>query len=173
MEKIHIKPFEAANQEEPCKDQRCRSIYEINSADILGLLDEQEYTWVHIWNPYCPDENCVNIGQFETLADTYKNKGLKLVYISATYDISKIFSIAENSSFSKPIYVLDGSYYGPKLKAMRQKLHMDLDKDAGEDDYFFQDDYLFKGDSLIYMGKEANDSIFEKLIIDKKQAVRL
>lgn len=168
VKNLHIKSLEAINNIDSFNTENNKNIYKVNTENIFDIANNHEYTWVHIWNPYCPNDNCVNIGQFEELADHYKSKGLKLVFTSTSYDLKKIFTIADNSSFRKPIYVLDGEYYGVKLKKIRQKLYMDLNKEAKEDDVFFHDDYVFKGDSLIYFGSNITDSIMDKLILEDK-----
>jgi len=164
FEKLHVKPFESAYNEKSCITENCRAIFEINSNNILELAKNQKYTWIHIWKPYCSNESCVNIEQFSKLENKYINNGLNLTFISTTYDLKQIISIANNSNFSDPIYVLEGSYYGVKFKEIRKKLYEDLNADSKPDDYFFHDDFVFYQDSLIFMGN-VNDSIFDSLIL--------
>ncbi len=165
FEKTHVKPFESATVEKTCEGEGCLTIFEINSENIKSLLGRQEYTWVHIWNPYCSNESCINIEQYEKLENNYADNGLTLNFISGTYDLDHIASIAKKSNFSKTIYVLEGSYYGVKLKEIRKKLYEDINPNSEPDDYFFYDDFLFSGDSLIYMGDDINDSIFDVYLL--------
>jgi hypothetical protein len=164
FEKLHIQPFESALSEQSCLNENCRTIFEINSNNILELTKNQDYTWVHIWNPYCSNESCVNIDQFAKLENKYIKNGLHLTFISATYDLNQIISTAINSNFSNTIYVLESSFYGVKLKEIRKKLYEDLNTNSKPEDYFFYDDFVFNHDSLIFMG-EVNDSIFETIIL--------
>jgi len=90
-----------------------------------------------------------------------------MTFISRTYDINKIITRAKKSNFSKTIYVLDGSYFGYRNKKIAKKLYEDLNTNSKEDDYFFYSNYIFKGDSLIYMGNEINDSIIDNLLKSK------
>jgi hypothetical protein len=97
------------------------------------------------------------------LENKYIKNGLQLTFISATYEFNQIISTATNSNFSNPIYVLESSFYGVKLKEIRKKLYEDLNTNSKPDDYFFHEDFVFNHDSLIFMGK-VNDSIFETII---------
>jgi len=72
------------------------------------------------------------------------------------------------SNFSKPIYVLQSSYYGVKNKKIRQKFHSEIDSNYKEEDHIFYSDYLFIEDSLVYMGNKMNDSIVKQYIIKEK-----
>ena len=168
LEGHHIKPFELAESSGSCRDLGCLSVYEITSQNILDSLSNHEYSWIHTWLPFCAIEKCVNIYQFENLENNYKSYGLNMTFISRTYDINKIITRAKQSNFSKTIYVLDGSYFGYKNKKVAKKLYKDLNTNSKEDDYFFYSDYLFKGDSLIYMGNEINDSIIDNLLKSKQ-----
>ncbi len=163
LESHHIKPFEASKEPSDCKELDRFMVYEINSKQILDTIKKQPYTWVHIWLPYCPNESCTNINQYENLENKYKNKGLNLLFISKSYDLSRIISTANQSNFSKSIYVLDGAYFGYKNKEISKKLYQDLNTNAQEDDNYFYTDYLFKGDTLVYMGYEVSDSIIQSI----------
>lgn len=168
MEQLHILSHEKVNETTVFNSGLNKYIYKINTEEILEIADKNKYTWLHIWLPYCPNDNCVNIGQYEALEKKYKDKGLELLFTSKTYNMRQIFTLAENSDFTLPIYVLDGEYYGYKLKDISQKLYTDLNSDAKEDDYIFHRNYVFKGDSLIYMGNDINDSILDNLILGDK-----
>lgn len=160
---LHIKAFEATEKYDNFNQGDNKFLFKINSENILATAKDNEYTWLHIWLPFCPNDNCQNIRPYKTLANKYESKGLKTLFTSATYDFKYIFKISGNANFNHPIYVLDGEYYGYKNKKIRQKLYQELNKEAKEDDYIFHDDYIFKGDSLVFMGK-VNDSIMDKII---------
>tara|TARA_R110002050_G_scaffold299169_1_gene464042 strand:+ start:610 stop:1215 length:606 start_codon:yes stop_codon:yes gene_type:complete len=166
-EKNYIKPFEDAGLINSNTTNDSLHIFEINSEDLKSIIKKQDYTWIHIWNPYCSDESCINIEYFEKLENKYQHLGLNLVFISSTYDIQQITSTVKNSGFSKEVYVLESAYYGNKLKDMRKKLYFDLNPKANQDDNFLYDDFIFSNDMQIYKGTEINDSIIEVLIPKK------
>ena len=163
MKNLHVKPFKTVNNYTTYNQGDNKYIFKIDSKEILETAKNNQYTWLHTWLPYCPSDNCQNITPYKSLASDYKDKGLKTLFTSATYDFKYIFNITENSNFNLPIHVLDGEYYGYKNKKIRLKLYKDLNIEAKEDDYIFHEDYVFKGDSLVFMG-EITDSILDKLI---------
>ena len=44
-------------------------VYEINSKNIKTIILQNEYTWVHLWRPFCSAEYCQNIGVFQEIDD--------------------------------------------------------------------------------------------------------
>jgi len=163
-EKEYIQPFQQVQFHEQSDNQDCFKLFEINTQNVDSLVQHQEYTWIHIWKPYCPNESCTNIAQYENFEKRHRSSGLKMIFTSSTYDMDDIIKYVQSARFSKPVYVLQSSYYGVKNKGIRRKFHKDLDKDYSEDDRIFYSDYLFVKDSLVYMGDEMNDTILERYI---------
>ena len=167
-EKEYIKPFEQADFQEKKDNRECFKLFEINTENIKSITAKQEYTWLHIWLPYCPNESCTNITQYEEFEKRHSGSSLNLSFISSTYDIDDIIKYMKMSNFSKPIYVLQSSYYGVKNKKIRQKFHSEIDSNYKEEDHIFYSDYLFIEDSLVYMGNKMNDSIVKQYITKEK-----
>ncbi|MGM0478279.1 MAG: hypothetical protein ACQERC_03570 [Bacteroidota bacterium] len=160
-EKEQVLPFEQARFQEPGNHKENCNVFEINTANIKPLLEEQEYTWIHIWLPYCSNESCTNIAQYENIEKRNQSHGLKLILASLTYDLENINKYVRAANFSNPVFVLQSSYYGTKLKDIRQKFHSEIHPEYAETGDVYYSDYLFAGDRLVYMGDEMNDSIVE------------
>jgi hypothetical protein len=167
-EKEYIQPFEQADFQKKRDNSDCFKLFEINTENIKFIIAKQQYTWLHIWLPYCPNESCTNIAQYEEFEKRHSASGLNLSFISSTYDIDDIIKYMKMSNFSKPIYVLQSSYYGVKNKKIRQKFHSEIDPNYKEEDHIFYSDYLFIEDSLVYMGDKMNDSIVKQYITKEK-----
>tara|TARA_B100000508_G_scaffold140085_1_gene139935 strand:+ start:19295 stop:19891 length:597 start_codon:yes stop_codon:yes gene_type:complete len=160
-EKEYLRPYKASTDHEIGDNSACFKLYEINTPEVKSITRENEFTWVHIWLPFCPNESCQNIAQYEWLEKRHQSKGLNLAFISATYDIDDIIKIVQHSKFTKPVYVLQNSYYGRKNKKIRTKFHSEIDPNYEEEDPIFHSDYLFIKDSLVYFVNNMNDSIIE------------
>ncbi len=76
-------------------------LYEINTNNIKTHLKKTKYTWIYLWRPFCSTDNCQNINYFSVLEDEYKNKGLRLLLISETYDIDIINNIVKEGIMDK------------------------------------------------------------------------
>ncbi len=164
-EKEYLRPFEHAKLYSAGDNKNCFKLFEVNTENVKSIIEEQEITWLHIWVPYCPNESCTSISQYESFEKQYKSNGLNLAFISATYDMDNIIKIVQQSNFTKPVYVLKSSYFGVKNKKIRTKFHSELDPTFNEEeDLVFHSDYLFVKDSLVYAGPEMNDSIIREYI---------
>lgn len=115
-EKEYLRPYEASKNHNVSDNSECFKLFKINTPDIKSITRENQLTWIHIWLPYCPNESCTSIAQYESLEKRHKSKDLNLTFISATYDIDDIIRIVQHSHFTKPVYVLQNSYYGRKNK---------------------------------------------------------
>lgn len=159
-----IKPFEKSFSYKKSYDGKNLTLFEINSMNINYITNNNEYTWLHIWNPYCHNDHCVNIKPFEEIANKYSLNGLNLIMASSTYDLKQIKNTIDVSGFEQKVYVLENDYYGGKLKQIRNKLNEDLNPEDTLKNTFYSD-YLFKKDSLIFTGHSINDSIVESLLL--------
>jgi endogenous inhibitor of DNA gyrase (YacG/DUF329 family) len=125
-------------------------IYEINCPDIKAVTHLHNYTWIHLWRPFCSAEYCQNIAVFEYAAEKYRSAGLVFLLISETYGIKTIQEIVRRSSFSLPVYVLKDSYFGHKLKGARTLISDQLHNNDSIRKNIYQSDYIFQDSLLIY-----------------------
>ena len=165
-QKQNIKSFNLETFDSEVNNQDELILYEITSMDIKTCSQKQEYTWVHIWIPYCGAEQCKSINYYQEAENTFKSNDLKVLLVSNSYDFKTIKSRLEHSNYTKPIFVLKDSYFGHKTKKTGIKLFDDLKQDSSlQSDYGFGD-YLYKDTVLIFAGNleiETVDSLINDI----------
>jgi len=160
----YVKPFDISLVSARVNNSDSLILYEINSDDIKALAHQEKYLWVHLWRPFCSAELCQNVDYFGNLADSYENKGLRLLFISETYDFRDIIKIMKHSWFNHPVFVLQDSYYGHKMRKTRLKLMAALSPDSAGRSKIGFDDYLFKEGNLLYAGGISDNNVLDSLI---------
>ena len=160
----YVKPFDISLVSARVNNSDSLILYEINSDDIKALVHQEKYLWVHLWRPFCSAELCQNVDYFGNLADSYENKGLRLLFISETYDFRDIIKIMKHSWFNHPVFVLQDSYYGHKMRKTRLKLMAALSPDSAGRSKIGFDDYLFKEGNLLYAGGISDNNVLDSLI---------
>jgi len=160
----YVKPFDISLVSARVNNSDSLILYEINSDDIKALVHQEKYLWVHLWRPFCSAELCQNVDYFGNLADSYESKGLRLLFISETYDFSDIIKIMKHSWFNHPVFVLQDSYYGHKMRKTRLKLMATLSPDSAGRSKIGFDDYLFKEGNLLYAGGIQDNKVLDSLI---------
>jgi hypothetical protein len=67
-------------------------IYRLCEQDIQKILKSYDYTWVHIWAPYCPSADHAGLLNKLQLAATTTGQRLNVLLISSSYDYDAIKS---------------------------------------------------------------------------------
>jgi len=162
-EKERIKPFDL-NIVTKTVNNDSLYLYEINSSNIKRCTKVFPFTFIHLWRPFCAAQSCQNINYYENLQDEFKSKGLQLLLISETYGFSDIRNILKHSSFTKPIFVLQDSHFGHKIR----KGHLIVSKELAQKEIAAMrggfDDYLFCDTVLIYRGINLNTNKIDSLL---------
>lgn len=160
-----IKDFDYESAVQSGKRDEDVLVYEINSNDIKQYLKNHKYTWIHLWRPFCKSESCLNINMYSGIENDFKNKGLSLLFISETYDIESINQRVRNTNFEKPIFVLQDSYYGHKIRKNRVKLFNDFNQSQLPKTKYGYDDLLFKDTSLIYASYQLKKNEIDSVLM--------
>ena len=160
----YIKPFDTTLVSAKVNNHDKLYLYEINSDDIKVLAQKEKYLWVHLWRPFCGAEICQNVDYFNDLANKYQRKGLKLLFISETYDFNDIMKTMKHSWFDRPVFVLQDSYYGHKLRKNRIKLMESLNPELKGTTKIGLDDYFYKDNNLIYSGHIVDEKVLDSLM---------
>ncbi|MFZ4463856.1 MAG: hypothetical protein ACOYN5_08405 [Bacteroidales bacterium] len=161
-DKIIIMPFdpEIVSKNENNKQFQ---LYEINANDIMNYTKMHNYTWVHLWRPFCPNQNCQNIYYFLDVVDSINIYDIEFLLVSESYDLKLIENIVINSAYDKPIFVLQDSHYGHKINSNRLKFIKDFETELSYSSHYGFGDFLFKDSTLIYMGDDLNKDKIESL----------
>lgn len=139
-------------------------IYEINGSDIKAVTRLYNFTWIHLWLPFCKAEYCQNISLFQYMAEQHKSDGLAFLMTSETYDIKSINQIVVKSNFSFPVFVLEDVYYGHKMKRARMQISDQLINNDSIGKSLYYSDYVFKDTLLIYAGSNLNNERLDSII---------
>lgn len=147
-----IKDYQHPNEISADSHHNLDFLYEITTTEIIEFRSQNEYTWLHIWLPFCPNDNCQNISVYQETAAKYQNLGFLM--ISATYDVNEIHEIKKRSKFTHPIYVIKNASYHHK---QRKLIEMFMNELKVRKELHHVDDLIYKGDSLIYVGNEGTE----------------
>jgi len=160
----YIKPFDSTAVYKKINNSDRLNLYEINTADIKKCIKEHKYIWLHLWRPFCTSDYCQNVNYFINIENSFNNLDFKLLLISETYEMKDIKMIVGHSSFNKPIFVLQDSYYGHKMKNNRIKLFKEINNHLSLTTNYGYDDYFFKDTLLIYAGYKISKETIDSLI---------
>ncbi len=160
----YIKPFTPALVTKTVNYSDSVFLYEINTPEIKKCLARYKYVWIHLWRPYCEADYCQNITFFEQLAKRYQKKKLQLLFISQSYDPLTVKKIMENSSFHKPVFVLDDASYGHKLRKAHKLFFRELNNNPAFHSKNGFDDLLFKDTLLVYAGNRMTARVLDSLM---------
>lgn len=104
----HFKPAEASSQFKG-NDTLNLLVYEINSKEIKKRLIGQQYTWVHMWRPYCKADYCENINYPKNVSA--KRNIQRSITLSQVYDLANIRKSLARTAYDQPVYVIENSSY--------------------------------------------------------------
>jgi len=155
----HFKPAEASSQFKG-NDTLNLLVYEINSKEIKKRLIGQQYTWVHMWRPYCKADYCENINYPKNVS---AKRNIQYLLLSQVYDLANIRKSLARTAYDQPVYVIENSSYkmgsktNGKNKAATQ-MRKELNNNSKLTLSKWGDDLLFKDTLLIYAGEAALDA---------------
>ncbi|MCB0738524.1 MAG: hypothetical protein KDC92_13490 [Bacteroidetes bacterium] len=128
-------------------------IYEISTPEFKKSFEKAEYTWIHLWQAFCPNDYCQNIAVYEDyLEELSENHDINFLMVSNTYDLKHIANAAKNAKFNLPIYVLKDAYYGHKVRPAKLKALEEFGIDISDKNAIVFDDLLFRNGDLIHYG---------------------
>lgn len=151
-EKQHFQPFPAEISLTSGYDTTALIIYRLCEQDIQKILKSYDYTWVHIWAPYCPSADHAGLLNKLQLAATTAGQRLNVVLISSSYDYDAIKSRVSYSRYPFPVYVLDEACFGSSRGKALRHLHRVLHHHQVSGKRGFFGDYLLKDTTVV---KEA------------------
>ena len=168
----YIKPFDRGLVTKTVNYGDSVFLYEINTPEIKKVLEQYKYVWVHLWRPYCEADYCQNITYFEQLAQRYQKQKLQLLFISQSYEPLTVKKIMANSSFSKPVYVLQDAFYGHKLRKAYKLFFRDMNNNPAIHSKTGFDDYLFRDTLLVYAGNRMTVRVLDSLVDGEQVGMR-
>ncbi len=163
QKKQYLKPFDISVFSNHTNNDSL-VLYELNSENIKTVTKKFPYTLVHLWRPFCKAEACLNIGYYQNVQEKYKKQGLKVLFVSETYDINDIKKRVRDSHFEMPVFVLQDSCYGHKMKKNKQKLLRDFTHKSLTKREASVDDLFFKDTTLVYAGFIPDDYVLDSLM---------
>jgi len=165
-DKALFKPFDASIVTKQVNNREDLQVFEITSQHIKNYSKEHEYLWIHLWRPYCKADYCTNIKFFSDAVANYPDEDIEVMLVSENYDLPQIKEVVKNSPYSKPIFVLDGKWYGAKTRATKKQFLQEVNNNENLnvdlDDLW--DDYLFKDSVLIFAGNHIDYQKLDSLL---------
>ncbi len=159
-----IKPFKMDMVTQKVNNRDSLFLYEINTPNIKACVRHYKYVWLHLWRPYCEAEYCQNISYFAQLARRYQHMDFQLLLISESYDPPTIKKVLANSSFDKPVFVLQDAYYGHKIRKSYKLLFNEINNNPAIHSKKGFDEYLFKDGYLIFAGNKMTVNVLDSLV---------
>ena len=154
-EKAYFKPFSSAKETPDTS-----VILEISGSQCKQLISENKYSLVHLWNPSCSGNTCYSLSPYTDMENTFGDKGLKVILVAVSYDLSDIQKIIKASEYPNAVYVISNSVYGSKLgksiDTFSEEIAGKKIKRCGN--------LLFKETELIYNGFDINDDIINHIL---------
>ncbi len=139
-------------------------VQEITADDLKKLIKLHEYTCVFIWPDWCGAEGCQNLHLYEDLEKAYL-KDFRIIIVTPAYDYPEIRNILKQTEYHHQLYVVKyNPRYGNNILRVNDGFTYDLIDTTFTG--YRHNYFMFKGDSLIYIGDFCNrhvlDSIFAK-----------
>ena len=129
---------------------------------LKTLLQEEEYTWVYYWIPYCGSPACRPLNFYEKLAKG-ADKNMRLLIVSQIYDYTDVQQKLELDRYMHPILVPHIQVYGRDMYRARKHFTADLTGDKILSKHT-PAHMLFRHDSLIYSGGDMTASILDSVL---------
>jgi len=167
-DKWFIKPFKLGIENQRVDFSDSLFLYELSTNNIKEVVKHHPLTWIHLWRPFCHAEQCQNIDYYSSIEDRFIEQGLRVLVVSETYDYNDIRGVVNNSMWNKPIFVLQDSYFGHKIRKNRLKLTEEITADSVVKTKWGFDDYLFKGSKLLFAGNTLDKEKIDSLLLLNK-----
>lgn len=146
------------NYDSSSKDNYC---VEITAKDVTNAFEQQKYTWIYFWVPYCKDTVCKPLFYYDLIINKFRKKSAELYLISQIYDFNVLKQ--QSSNFSNNIYTLKDDYYGHNMYRSRRLFTNEL-LDGNPISKFTPSHLVFKNDSLIYYGVHISSQIMDSVL---------
>lgn len=142
-------------------------LIEVDNNDIDQITRQSAYTWIRLWRPFCPSASCENLALYSALSE--KNPQVTFMLISETYGLRDISEKLRQSNFKFPVYVLKDSTYGHKMTPARKKFIAEAGSGQQHQTQFYDSDFLYIKDSLIFAGNDLTVKLDSILTVLKHQ----
>ncbi|MBW6459418.1 MAG: hypothetical protein K0B08_02490 [Bacteroidales bacterium] len=139
-------------------------IYEINNKILREIISQNSYTWIHLWRPYCSNNNLQFMEFYSNIKERYDFLNFEFLLISESYDIFSIKKKLKISPYSDLIFVLSNSYYGHKLPEIRSRFIADIVSNSMINPKNSLSDFVFKDTFLLYAGEYLQPEMLDSLI---------
>lgn len=166
-EQKYIKEFslEDTLKETDVKFSSDITIQKIGGDKILLFTKEYNYTWVILWGTWC--KPCIaSLPKYKEYQDKYKDKGLKIILVCDSYNITFLQKVLFDSGWRTQTYVLDKDKYGDNIRKKALRLRSDICSSCSlENEYSgYPQYYLFnKSSEILYFGTGSVEEI-EKML---------
>ena len=157
-QRSEIRQFGAA----PKDDSLGKYLAEITAKDLYTSFDREQYTWVHVWVPYCKSENGKPLFYYDNILETHKNKGLQLFLISNVYNYKPVKQQIQD--YGPDVYVIKHDSYGKRTGKNLKAFGWEMMEAGYIDTRRFGGNMIFKGDSLVYQGYKISNAIMDSVI---------
>jgi hypothetical protein len=167
-EKAFFKPFDASILNQQVNNRENLQVYEINSQQVKAVSKQHQYFWVHLWRPYCKADYCTNIKFFSDAVAAYPDEDMEVMLVSENYDLLQIKEVVKNSPYDRPIFVLDGGWYGSNTKTNKKQFLEEIKNNESlkVKNNGLWDDYFFKDSVLIFAGNHLDYAALDSLMKD-------
>ncbi len=139
------------------------TLVEITGDDIKTELSRNDYTWIHMWKPYCKGPHCMPLYYYDKIATDFKPRQVKSFTISRLYADPTLWSELANGSRHDNVYVLKDAVYGHKAGKGWKKFLCEI---INEDNICRAQPThtIFKKDKLIYHGSDISAAIMDSVL---------
>ncbi len=161
-----LKPF-LLDETDALRNQATElSLVEITGPDIIKCFQKYPYTVVYLWRPYCKATSCKPLFYYELIDRKFRDKGVKLLMVSETYQYELIKRNAEKSTYDRDLYVMKDAEYGHKPKAGQKKIEREIAPSYTKDGPIdvAEQYFIFKKNDLVYHGYEISDHIVDSVL---------
>ena len=159
-----IKPFMIQTTDNSVNYETLYPLQEINGDYIKECTKKYKYTWVYFWAPWCK-ENMQQLQYFIEIEKRYRDKGIKLLIISLSYDIEDIKLVLAKAKFDRISYILQDSHYGSSINSSLKKIHIELNQSQTKLEKTKSAlHYVFYNQNLIYCGDNFSEKDIQGII---------
>jgi thiol-disulfide isomerase/thioredoxin len=159
-----IKPFMIETTGNSVSYETAYPLQEINGNDIKECSKKYNYTWIYFWIPWCKG-SISQLQYFIEIEKKYRDKGVKLLLVSLSYNVEDIKSVLSNTKFDRVSYILQASHYGQSINKSMKKVHTELSEGQNNiPKVKIASHYVFYNQTLIYCGDNFSEKDIQEII---------
>lgn len=134
---------------------------EIVADDVREVMKDHEYTWLHLWIPYCKAPSCRPPVYYEKVSKNAGGREVQYLLISRIYDYRTVSGMVDRFSYKGPVYVVKHARYGRNMPGASERFAAELTKDRSAS---FGAHLLFRKERLIYAGNDLSQATMDSVL---------